>query len=81
MQPPVAITALLLVSCLVLRVGAESGGQLGETTTDEEDSPRIMGCYALEPEEEEGTVNNLETANSSAALLRAQCYSACLEQV
>ena len=77
MQPPVLIAVVLLFSYLVLYASAQSG-QLGNAAEDaEEDRP--IGCYALEPEE--GTVNKLETANSSAALLRAQCYSVCLEEV
>ena len=78
MQLPVAIIVLLLFSYSVLRASAQSG-QLGNAAEPDAEENRTIGCYALEPEE--GTVIKLETANSSAALLRAQCYSVCLEQV
>ena len=75
MQPLVA-TVVLLFSFFVL-IDAQSGGNTADADAEEDDKP--VGCFAREPEQ--NTANELVTANSTAALLRAQCYSICLEQV
>ena len=56
---------------------AQSGGDTVDVDAEEDNKP--VGCFAREPEQ--NTANELVTANSIAALLRAQCYSICLEQV
>ena len=75
--------AHLVLSLTLLLFGsplsyAQSGGNTANADAEEDDKP--VGCFAREPEQ--NTANELlVTANSTAALLRAQCYSICLEQV
>ena len=74
---PLVVTVVLLFSFFVL-IDAQSGGNTTDADAEEDDKP--VGCFAREPEQ--NTANELvPTANSTAALLRAQCYSICLEQV
>ena len=71
MQPLTVITVLLSLHSL-------STAQSGEYTDQEDSKFRLLGCISRPVATSSET---MQKANQTAAVLRARCYSACLEKV